>query len=82
MANNFDHTADINQLTVYQIRIKGSLSSQWTEWFDGLTITLAGNGDTLFDGTCRSSCIIWLVKKSARFRNAINFGRLYGICPR
>ena len=35
---------------VYQIRIKGHLGSQWTDWFEGLTITLEGNGDTLLTG--------------------------------
>jgi hypothetical protein len=41
---------DPNQPTVYQIRIKGHLSPQWTDWFDGLTITLEENGDTLLTG--------------------------------
>jgi hypothetical protein len=35
---------------VYQIRIKGHLGSQWTDWFEGLTITLEDNGDTLLTG--------------------------------
>ena len=35
---------------IYQIRIKGHLDSQWTDWFDGLTITLEENGDTLLTG--------------------------------
>jgi hypothetical protein len=35
---------------IYQIRIQGHLGRQWTEWFDGLTITLEGNGDTLLTG--------------------------------
>jgi len=35
---------------VYQIRIKGHLDSQWTDWFGGLTITLEDNGDTLLAG--------------------------------
>jgi hypothetical protein len=38
------------QPLVYQIRIKGHLGSQWTDWFDGLTITLEDNGDTLLTG--------------------------------
>jgi hypothetical protein len=38
------------QPTVYQIRIKGQLDSQWTDWFEGLTITLDDNGDTLLTG--------------------------------
>ena len=35
---------------VYQIRIKGHLGSQWTDWFEGLTITPEDNGDTLLTG--------------------------------
>jgi hypothetical protein len=36
--------------TVYQIRIKGHLGPQWTEWFGGLNITLEHNGETLLTG--------------------------------
>src|SRR5437762_514448 len=36
--------------TVYQIRIKGHLGPEWTDWFGGLTITLEDNGDTLLTG--------------------------------
>ena len=35
---------------VYQIRLKGHLGRQWTDWFGGLTITLEDNGDTLLTG--------------------------------
>jgi hypothetical protein len=35
---------------VYQIRLKGHLDSQWTDWFGGLSITLEENGDTLLTG--------------------------------
>ena len=35
---------------VYQIRIKGHLGREWTDWFDGLTITLEEDGDTLLTG--------------------------------
>jgi len=35
---------------VYQIRIKGHLGSQWTDWFGGLTVTLEDNGETLLTG--------------------------------
>jgi hypothetical protein len=42
---------DPGQTMVYQIRIKGHLGSQWTDWFEGLTITLEDNGDTLLTGT-------------------------------
>jgi hypothetical protein len=41
---------DPSQPITYQIRIKGHLGSQWTDWFEGLTITLEDNGDTLLTG--------------------------------
>ncbi len=37
-------------LPFYEIRIQGHLDEQWMTWFDGLTITLEENGDTLLSG--------------------------------
>ena len=50
MSNELNPKTDPNQPVVYQIRIKGHLDSQWTDWFGGLTITLEENGDTLLTG--------------------------------
>lgn len=44
------HSADPDEPTVYQIRIRGHLREEWTEWFEGLSITLEENGDTLLTG--------------------------------
>jgi hypothetical protein len=41
---------DPSQPIVYQIRIKGHLGHQWTDWFEGLTITLKEDGETLLTG--------------------------------
>jgi hypothetical protein len=41
---------DPGQPMVYQIRIKGHLGHQWTDWFGGLTITLEEDGNTLLTG--------------------------------
>ena len=35
---------------IYQIRIKGHLGHPWRDWFEGLTITLKENGETLITG--------------------------------
>jgi hypothetical protein len=35
---------------LYEIRIKGHLDDRWADWFDGLTIMLEDNGDTLLTG--------------------------------
>jgi hypothetical protein len=50
MSNNTDPTNNPSQPMVYQIRIKGHLGHQWTDWFEGLTITLEEDGDTLLTG--------------------------------
>ena len=34
----------------YEIRIKGHLDGKWADWFEGLTITLEEDGDTLLTG--------------------------------
>jgi hypothetical protein len=41
---------DLDAPMVYQIRLKGHVGSQWTDWFGGATITLEANGETLL--TC------------------------------
>ena len=35
---------------VYQIVVKGHLDSEWSDWFDGMTITLVDNGETILTG--------------------------------
>ncbi len=50
MSNKRSSPIDPGQPTSYQIRIKGHLGRQWTDWFGGLTITLEDNGDTLLTG--------------------------------
>ena len=50
MSYTLDPKIDPSQPTVYQIRVKGHLGSQWTDWFGGLTITTAENGETLLTG--------------------------------
>jgi hypothetical protein len=47
MSNKLTPQPISSQPTVYQIRIKGQLDRQWTDWFEGLAITLEENGDTL-----------------------------------
>ena len=50
MSNELNPKTDPSQPAVYQIRIKGQLDSQWTDWFEGLTITLEEDGDTVLTG--------------------------------
>jgi hypothetical protein len=50
MSNENNPEIDPGQPLVYQIRIKGQLGHQWTDWFEGLTITALDNGETLLTG--------------------------------
>ncbi len=34
----------------YAIRVRGHLDSRWSGWFDGMTITLEGDGTTVLAG--------------------------------
>ena len=50
MSNEINSEIDPGQPMVYQIRVKGHLGRQWTDWFGGLTIKLEDNGETLLTG--------------------------------
>ena len=50
MTNGRNPKTDPSQPMHYEIRIKGHLGDQWADWFEGMTITLEENGDTLLAG--------------------------------
>jgi hypothetical protein len=50
MSETYAPTEDQYEPSSYVIRIKGHLDDRWAVWFEGLTITLEGNGDTLLAG--------------------------------
>lgn len=49
MSDNHPNTSP-GQAAVYQIRFKGHLGPQWTDWFAGMTITPRDNGETIMTG--------------------------------
>jgi hypothetical protein len=50
MNNKHTPYSDPDQPMVCQIRIRGHLGRQWSDWFDGMTITLEDNDETLIRG--------------------------------
>jgi hypothetical protein len=50
VSNDINPESDPDQSKVYEIRIKGHLGRQWTDWFGGFVIELEDNGDTLLTG--------------------------------
>jgi hypothetical protein len=66
MSNKSGSTTDPGRQTVYEIRIKGHLGPQWTDWFGGLTITLEDNGDSLLTGPVVDQAALHGVLKKVR----------------
>ena len=50
MSSTFNSKSDPGQPMIYEIRIKGHLGRNFTDWFSGLTIQLTDNGETLLTG--------------------------------
>jgi hypothetical protein len=36
---------------ICRIRVKGCMGAEWSEWFDGLTITSAASNETILSGS-------------------------------
>ena len=50
MNDHQEQQADVCRPMVYQIRVETHLGTQWADWFEGLTITLEANAETLLTG--------------------------------
>jgi hypothetical protein len=66
MSNEIDPQAGRNKPMVYQIRIKGHVRREWTGWFDGLSITLEDNGDTLLTGPVLDQAALYGLLRKVR----------------
>jgi len=66
MSSKHSPKSDTDQPTVYQIRLKGHLSRQRMDWFEGLVITLEDNGDTLLTGTVIDQAALHGILKKVR----------------
>jgi hypothetical protein len=51
---------------IYQIILQGQLSSQWSDWFDGFTITLDERGQTILTGPVIDQAALHGVLKKIR----------------
>jgi hypothetical protein len=66
MSNTPDPKINSAHPVIYQIRIKGHLDSQWTDWFGGLTITLEEGGETLLTGPVVDQAALYGLLKKIR----------------
>ena len=65
-SNDLESETDPGQRTIYQIRVQSHLGSDWTAWFEGLTITLEDNGDTLLTGPVQDQAALHGLLKKLR----------------
>ena len=66
MSGTFNTEKHPGQPMIYQIRLKGHLGRHWTDWFDGLTITLEENGETLLTGPVTDQAALHGLLKKVR----------------
>lgn len=64
MLNNLNPKTNPSRPPIYQIKVEGHLGQQWTDWFEGLTITREEDGNTLLTGpVVDQSALYGLLKK-------------------
>src|SRR6266516_6298615 len=66
MINKLTSKTDPCPPMIYQIRIEGHLGCQWTDWFNGLTITLQEDGETLLTGALVDQAALYGLLKKVR----------------
>ena len=65
------------QYLYYEIRLKGHLDARWADWFEGLTITLEEDGDTLLTGPVMDQAALHGLLKKVRDLGM----QLVSVCP-
>ena len=66
MSGTYNSEIHSGQPVIYQIRLKGHLGRHWTDWFDGFTIQLQDNGETLLTGPVTDQAALHGLLKKVR----------------
>ncbi len=66
MSETHELTEDHDMPVLYEIRIRGHLDMRWADWFEGLTITLEENGNTLLSGPLADQAALHGILKKVR----------------
>ena len=51
---------------IYQIRVEGQLTPDWSEWFSGLTVSSAEDGDTVLTGALADQAELFGILRQIR----------------
>ena len=66
MTNTNTTVENQKQPDSYEIHLKGHLDARWTGWFDGFTITLTENGETILTGSVADQAALHGLLKKVR----------------
>jgi hypothetical protein len=66
MSNEPELQSRPGQPKIYQIRVEGRLGREWIDWFEGLTITQAEDGQTLLTGPVADQAALHGLLKKVR----------------
>jgi hypothetical protein len=66
MVNPSEPNINPEQPVHYEIRIEGHLSGQWTDWFDGLTVSPQEGGETCLTGPVTDQAALYGLLKKIR----------------
>jgi hypothetical protein len=66
MSNEFEPKPTSSQTVIFQIRVKGHLSRELTDWFEGLSVTREEDGSTLLTGPVADQAALYGLLKKVR----------------
>lgn len=66
MSDRANSAANQDQPKIYHIRIKGHLDDEWSDWFEGLTLTREEDGITLLSGPVVDGAALYGLLKKVR----------------
>lgn len=66
MTTEHSNSIETKSSQIYQIKFKGQLDTQWTAWFEGLSIKSDLNGNTLITGPVADQAALFGLLKKIR----------------
>ena len=66
MSKKLDSATHADQPMIYEIRLKGHLGREWTDWFGGMAVALIEDGHTLLTGPVADQAALHGILKKVR----------------
>lgn len=66
MSQHHDTAIPAEQAPLYEIRLKGHLRREWTDWLGGMAVALTEDGDTLLTGPVTDQAALFGLLRKVR----------------